>query len=216
MSDEVDLRVALELARKDAADAKAEAKELRDWLTAIEQRSGLMSDSVVSRAFTVWGYYLLATIIISIPVAIVTAVLLSSAFARSAPLESVPVSVPTVSPSRAMTVSAPTVERLNEFGSADVTECISIVSKRGLIATTGSMKVSGTVKNVCHDTIVNVRLVVETWTKDKRVVSTVNGRIDANRLAYQESSAFEMAVNEQRNQSVEFTVRVYHAEWGDR
>lgn len=39
MSDEVDLRVALELARKDSAEAKAEAKELRDWLTAIEQRS---------------------------------------------------------------------------------------------------------------------------------------------------------------------------------
>lgn len=215
MSDEIDLRVSLAIAQKDAAEARAEAKELRSWLQAIEERSGLMSDSIFTRAFTVWGYYLLATIIISIPVAIVTAVLLSSTFARSAPLESVPVSVPTVSPSRAMTVSAPTVERLNEFGSTDVTECISIVSKRGLIAASGNMKVTGTVKNVCHDTIVNVRMVVETWTKDKRVVSTVNGRIDATRLAYQESSAFEMAVNEQRNQSVEFTVRVYHAEWGE-
>ena len=71
MSDEVDLRVALELARKDAADAKAEAKELRDWLTAIEQRSGLMSDSILSRAFTVWGYYLLATLTISLPIGVI-------------------------------------------------------------------------------------------------------------------------------------------------
>jgi len=116
---------------------------------------------------------------------------------------------------QAVPSQTPATKRLNEFGSADVTECISIVSKRGLIAASGSMKVSGTVKNVCHDTIVNVRLVVETWTKDKRVVSTVNGRIDSDRLEYQESSPFEIVVNEQRNQSAEFTVKVERAEWGE-
>lgn len=74
MSDEVDLRVALAMAQKDAAEAKTEAKELRDWLTAIEQRSGLMSDSLTSRAFTVLGYYLLASFMVGIPIGLVVVI----------------------------------------------------------------------------------------------------------------------------------------------
>lgn len=75
---EVELRVALALAQKDAAEAKAEAIEARREVRILQRRivklaelSGLMSESVFTRAFTVWGYYLLATLTASIPIGLV-------------------------------------------------------------------------------------------------------------------------------------------------
>lgn len=72
---EIELRVELALAQKDAAEARAEVKELRDWCQSLEERSGLMSGSLMARAFTVWGYYLLATISVGIPIGLIIALL---------------------------------------------------------------------------------------------------------------------------------------------
>lgn len=91
MSDEVDLRVALALAQKEAAEARAQVADLerkiseqQDWLMSIEQRSGLLSNNLLTRAFTVWAYYLVATLTISLPIGlvVVVVVLLSQSASR--------------------------------------------------------------------------------------------------------------------------------------
>lgn len=80
MSDqsEIDLRVALALSQQAAEDALAEAKEARREVRVLQRRivkleelSGLMSENIFTRAFTVWGYYLLATLTASIPIGLV-------------------------------------------------------------------------------------------------------------------------------------------------
>lgn len=71
MSDEVDLRVALELAQREATEARREVRILQRRIKRLEELSGLSSDSIFTRAFTVWGYYLLATLTVSLPVGFV-------------------------------------------------------------------------------------------------------------------------------------------------
>ncbi len=71
MADEVDLRVALELAQREAAEARREVRILQRRIKRLEELSGLSSDSLMTRAFTVWGYYVLATLMISLPIGFV-------------------------------------------------------------------------------------------------------------------------------------------------
>ncbi len=67
---EVELRVALELAQREASEARREVRILQRRIKRLEELSGLMSDSVLTRAFTVWGYYVLATLTVGVPVGV--------------------------------------------------------------------------------------------------------------------------------------------------
>ncbi len=65
--DEINLRVALELAQREATEARREVRILQRRIKRLEELSGLSSDSLITRAFTVWGYYFLASLIIGLP-----------------------------------------------------------------------------------------------------------------------------------------------------